>query len=851
MNSLRIALLELKRLSRNRFTRVATIVVCLMPLLYSFLYLDAFWDPYHNLESMRVAVVNQDQTAYKNHQTINAGKDLVNKLKNDHSMDWDFTSESDAQKGLNNGYYELAIVIPSDFSQKILSTTQDPNSNSSPQKAKLLYYSNPSNNFLAEQIGNKVMTELQGEVNGQIAGKFFKNVFSSLGDMRNNLQTASNGSIKLETGLKQAQNGSHILTGYLKETSTGSQSLTSGLVSLSTGASNLSKGYTGLANGTNELKSVTQKVSNGLDQILTGSSHLTNGSNNLVNGLTQAGLQIQNASLGAGQLSLGSQNAFAASNSLLSGLQTLSNGSVQIHEGAQELNNGLSKMKTSLNDQRQGVPALISGVDQLTKGSAQLQTEVTATNETLSSADQTLKSLLAQSQLTGAQKEELSLTLRQIQGAQALLTASEEISPGVSSISTNLSALNQGAASLSAGLQKLHSQTDTGLTQLLSGSQQLVTASDSLTQGLHQATNGASQLNQGLKSLNDGNKELASGLSDGAESFKNLIQGGISLHSGQSQLEQGLNKFQPFLYNLNELNQGAIQLESGAQALSSAASQAASGAQKINSGISALYTGSQSLTTGLDKLSTGAQTLSSGLNDGVVELNKVIPHNQTGVAVAMGSPAEVQETQIHPVDNYGTGFTPYFMPLALWVGALILFFLISIKENRLTIAGVSRLSIILGKFWTLAFLGAFQAIISSFALIMVLGLHPANTLAFYGFNILLSWSFIALIQLLVQVFGLAGRFLAIVLLMLQLTSCGGTFPMELVPKFFQIIHPFLPMTYGTAGLRQIISGSANISLNTSIIVITAFAVSSILLNFLVSSQWIKVSDLHPSNELAA
>ena len=187
MNSLGIAILELKRLSRNRFARVATIVVCLIPLLYSFLYLDAFWDPYHNLASMKVAIVNQDQAANKDNQTVQAGEELVNKLKNDHTLGWRFTNESDAKQGLSDGYYELAIVIPSDFSQTILNSAQDPLPVVEPKKAQLMYYSNPSNNFLAEQIGNKITAELQGEVNGQIAGKFFENVFGKLSDMRDNL----------------------------------------------------------------------------------------------------------------------------------------------------------------------------------------------------------------------------------------------------------------------------------------------------------------------------------------------------------------------------------------------------------------------------------------------------------------------------------------------------------------------------------------------------------------------------------------------------------------------------------------------------------------------------------------
>lgn len=851
MNSLGIAILELKRLSRNRFARVATIVVCLMPLLYSFLYLYAFWDPYDNLENMPVAIVNQDQAMNKDNQTVSAGEELVNKLKEDHTVGWRFTDEAEAQQGLSNGDYELAIVIPSDFSQNILDSSLEPVPGTQAKKAQLLYYSNPSNNFLAEQIGNKITAELKGEVNGQIASEFFDNVFGKLSDMRDNLQTASDGAVQLQEGLSQATDGSHKLTGYLKEATEGSDSLASGLTSLSSGADSLSQGYASLANGTNALGAVTNKVSDGLSQMLTGSTQLTAGSSTLVTGLTRAGSQVQSASEGANQLNAGSQNALSASSSLLSGLKDLSSGAIQLQGGASQLNKGLHQMKTNLDNENQGIPALVSGADQVSKGTAQLQTEVTMSQDTLSAAGQTLKGMLADPQLTESQKLKLRGTIQQIQGAQALLSSPGELSPGVHSITTNLSALTQGATTLSGGLQMLQTQTDVGLTQLLAGSQPLVTGSNSLAGGLNQATDGATRLNQGLQTLSDANKQLASGLASGASAFPTLIEGGKSLYSGQTQLGQGLSQFQPFLGKLGELNQGVAQLESGSKTLADGTTQAALGAQKINIGVTALYDGSQNLTSGLVKLDAGGKDLSAGLKEGVAQLSKGLPQNRSKVATAMGNPVTVVETQINPVSNYGTGFTPYFIPLALWVGALILFFLINVKENRLTTSGVSRLSIVLGKFWMLAFLGAFQAIISSLALIAALGLHPRNTLLFYGFNILLSWSFIAIIQLLVQAFGMAGRFLAIVLLMLQLTSCGGTFPMELVPKFFQVISPYLPMTYGTAGLRQIVSGSADISLSISVFVLLAFAVGSLVLTLLISSDWVKVRDLHPAQELAA
>nr|NNM90415.1 YhgE/Pip domain-containing protein [Bacilli bacterium] len=201
-------------------------------------------------------------------------------------------------------------------------------------------------------------------------------------------------------------------------------------------------------------------------------------------------------------------------------------------------------------------------------------------------------------------------------------------------------------------------------------------------------------------------------------------------------------------------------------------------------------------------------------------------------------------------NNYGTGFTPYFMPLALWVGALIQFFILNMRDNRFVTLGVNRFTMTIGKWGTFAVLGALQAIIASFSLIAFLHLHPVNVIGFYLFNILLSWCFVSILYLLVQVLGMAGRFFGLVLLMLQLTSDAGTFPLVLVPNFFRAINPYLPMTYGAAALRQLVSGSASISLSFSIWMIVAFTVGALGLSILTNVHWLRAVDLQPSEATA-
>lgn len=923
---------ELKRLLRNRFASLAAVVIILIPLLYSFLYLYAFWDPYDQLEELKVAVVNHDSAVTEKGQTVNAGEDLVSELKDDHSVGWVFTNEQDAFYGLNRSKYDLVIIIPYDFSRKILDTTKDPENTSKsvqdfsqstqgdpndiqtnrqePSKAKLLYYSNPSKNYLAEQIGNKVASNLEGDLNGQIAADFLDNVFGNLNDMKGDLQSAVDGSSELQDGIAKAFSGSKELTDHLGDALDGSHSLSDGLLSIADGSKELAQGNADLADGSSMLLDGAQTIQNGVDDALDGSVKLSEGAHDLVKGLNDANDSLLDAAIGSAKLSTGLDSAYDGSKDLRDGLANASAGSSQLKDGTTQLEAGLKRMKAALNStdpdpKKAGVPVLLQGVAQIvgttsepayTPDNPQTITNgvkvsgdgigqvkdglnsaipsLTNANTALQDAKSKLDQVLSRNPVLQedvnfmtAYQEVMDVQQGLQNQAPALMGAVsglDQIQQGLTGHSSNpqrptvidgLRSLNGGAVQLHEGLQALLSASNTALDQLISGASELAKGTQDLEVGLVSAHEGSDTLTEGLHDLKDGSEELTSGLATGASDFSLLVDGGNSLQDGIEQLTQGLKDLSggmiTFVDKLGELVQGAVKLEEGSKTLNEGAIEAVDGSNSLQDGLAQLHDGSMVLTDGLDKAETGSADLTSGLKDGVNQLEQDLPRNTAIVSKAMGQPVEVDETQVHPVDNYGTGFAPYFVPLSLWVGALMLFFLINLKENSLRAAGVSKVKVLMGKYATLAFFGTTQAVISSFVLITFLGLRPAHILQFYGFNILQSLTYVAIIFLFVELFDMAGRFIAIVLLMLQLTSGGGTYPISLIPKFFQILHPYLPMTYGISALRQIISGSADIPLHTSIIVLAGFGFGALLLVMLLSPKRLRIKDLHPSQQLGA
>ena len=227
--------------------------------------------------------------------------------------------------------------------------------------------------------------------------------------------------------------------------------------------------------------------------------------------------------------------------------------------------------------------------------------------------------------------------------------------------------------------------------------------------------------------------------------------------------------------------------------------------QNLSTGLGNLAAGSASLATGIGTGTDGAQQLAAGLSDSASQVPDDSSSTRAAKTEVLSSPVSLVETTNHSIPNYGTGFAPYFIPLALWVGALMAFFLIRSVSSRALASTASDRTVALSGYWPAAFVTAVQAVIMALVLQFALGLHPADVALFYVFCVFVSLVFAAIMQFLTAAMGTPGKFIAIVLLMLQLTSAAGTFPLETVPRFFQAINPFLPMTYVVLGLRQVIT----------------------------------------------
>lgn len=449
-------------------------------------------------------------------------------------------------------------------------------------------------------------------------------------------------------------------------------------------------------------------------------------------------------------------------------LTEVSDGFVEAGDGATKLNNGASDATTGAETLKKNLGLLVSGTEQMKSGLSKLQQGAKAVD----TGAQGLKAGSSQlagglSQLDAAQKQ---LT----QGVQQSNQGTAQLAAGINASVDGSAKLSEGSKALAQGLEQYMKATkneeNPALQQLLAASKQVAAGNEELHQGAVQLNQGAAQLKAGQDQLQGGMKQFGTKLSEAAAGGKSLADGAGKLAAGTGQLKTGLT-------------------------------QAGQGMNGLVDGSSKLNDGAGQLKDGLVKLTDGSGELATKLNEAADKTSEIKTSDAN--AEMFATPVNLVENSVNKVPNYGTGFAPYFLSLGLFVGALISTIVIPMRES--SVPNASAWGRFISKTFLLATIGIIQALLADAILLYGLGLEVSSVPMFILFSIITSLTYMFIVQGLVTALGDPGRFAAIVLLIFQLTTCGGTFPVELTPKFFQDLGAWLPMTYTVNGFKSIIS----------------------------------------------
>ncbi|WP_432116787.1 YhgE/Pip family protein [Streptomyces sp. bgisy032] len=302
---------------------------------------------------------------------------------------------------------------------------------------------------------------------------------------------------------------------------------------------------------------------------------------------------------------------------------------------------------------------------------------------------------------------------------------------------------------------------------------------------------------------------------------------------------------------IDKLNDGAGKVAAGAKKLHVGLGKAKTGAIDLNKGVGELKTGADDLNGGIFKLVGGSGKLAGGLHDGAEKIPDYDEQERDRRTQVMADPVRLASHDLHKAPNYGTGFAPYFIPLSLWVGAMVAYMLITPMNRRALAAGAPAWRIALAGWLPVVAIGVLQTVALMSVLHWAVGLEMARAAGTVGFLFLVTACFAAIVQWLNARFGAAGRILVLALLMLQLTSAGGTYPVQTSPGFFNALHPFLPMSYVVEALRRLITGGGLEPVWHACVVLTAFTAGALALTALAARRrevW-TLDRLHPELSL--
>ena len=835
---------------------IVMIGISLIPALYNIIFLSSMWDPYGQLPDLPVAVIDNDKEASYNGNTMSIGKDIVSNLKENKTLDFHFVDEDEGKKGLEDGDYYMVVTLPSDLSEKAASILTD-----HPEQMQIDYQTSSGHSFIASKMSDSAMTQLKQNVSTNVTETYTKALFNKMIDLKDGMSQAASGSEKLTDGANQLVAGNQTLTTNLHSLvassltfSNGTEQFTKGLSSYVSGVEQLHLGLGNFNSGLVTYTGAVSQLDSGLGQLSSKSPELLRGINQLYTGVESYTGGVSQLNAGLNQFSSGVSAYINGVGSLTTGANQLSNQSATLRMGVEQLSEGIQQLSSKLDassGKKDQINQLSSGLNQLNQAiqnidvgdtkqlDSVLSSIVSLSNQMLASAQSdkattlgNIQSTVAYQSLTSEQQAEISASVSQnstdsIQSAQSILAlvqglqgSLENLQNQYSNLSTLKNQANQVLPLASTSLTGLSS----GLTEIQGAvTSKLVPASQSITSGVNAYTAGVDKVSQGASQLSEKNAILTSsldqlvsgsntltqksssltvGVGQLVEKTPELVSGIEKLSTGSNQLNQ---KSQELMAGVDKLQLGSGQLADKSSQLFSGASQLENGANKLADGAGKLAEGGTKLTSGLEGIQTGLASLGQGLGNASDQLK--LASTESKNAEILSNPLNLSKTDNDQVPVNGIAMAPYMISVALFVAAIstnmIFAKLPSGRHPESRWAWLKSRAEINGIIGVLAGILVYGGV-------HLIGLTANHEMRTFILIILTSLVFMSMVTALTTWNSRIGAFFSLILLLLQLASSAGTYPLALTNYFFRAINPWLPMSYSVSGLRQTISMTGNI-----------------------------------------
>jgi len=530
--------------------------------------------------------------------------------------------------------------------------------------------------------------------------------------------------------------------------------------------------------------------------------------------------------------SIAEQVGTEAADTFLRGFASIHTNLADAVDGAQQLLDGSTQVRDGLVTADDGAHTLADGAGQAATGAARLGASTGALADAVGQLDdgaETLASGLgtlrgATSSLPG-QAQQLADGAAQVadgnaqvaQYGQQAADAASQVLPALDTIRSDVgTALDERLSALVAqgvltseqadGIRAdVQAQVDPALDQQREQLQGAVAQVTAASGTLDQLADGSRQVSDGAARLAAATPQLTSGIAAAADGADRLADGTGRLAAATPQLVDGVGRL-------------------------------ADGTRRVSDGATSLATGTAQLRDGSGELTDGVARLHDGLAQGLGQVPDLDEQTRQDTAETIGNPVSVHNEALSSAGTYGGGLAPFFLSLATWIGAYVLFLLVRPLSSRALAAGRSGLATALGGWLTPAAIGVVQVAAMFTVTKFALDIDPAYGVGTALFLVLVSATFVAILQALNVWLGAAGQFLGLVLMLVQLVTAGGTFPWQTIPEPLRSMHRFLPMTYAVEGLRQLLYGGSLATVARDATVLVVVLVGALAVTTLVARR---------------
>lgn len=844
-NIIKVNRQDWKRIMKNPVAIIILAGLCVLPSLYAWVNIQACWNVYENTNLIPVAVVNNDKDAYFKDKKINVGNEIVSQLKKNNKIKWIFTNSQDADMGLVDSTYYAMIEIPSDFSSKILTVLT-----ANPQKPQIIYKVDTKANPVASKITSTANNTLIQQVSSEFISTVNETAFASLNIVGKNASKNKEDIIKVKDSVVSINRNMNVITSSLDGIGKNSDNLNEFLDSISVTMPAVQSGLASVGKNNADNQKILQSMQTSMDDSIKNvdlnlnyaqisNEKIRNLFSSLNDSVSNANaskintvlptistqLESMNSSIDATIDYLKQCNSYDYNSDIDSAISSLT-----------KLKTDLTNLRKSLVDMQTQLKNLSGSIDQLY---AYLDKAIPQIEKDLDSIDSALTSTISQLEtlndtLNSPELTQVINALKAIQTSglkEQLVTVLNEIKNSEPQVKAALKSLDDTITTVIQQIDKANSNIDTAVKFLQSTKSSNVVKKQQIsniisnlqatkpyiTDEQNQITNIRSQLNA-ANSIAKSTADLVN-----SDSGKIAAQLNDSIQLYNSEVKDDLKKIGDNLIVTLKDASGLIQ---NAQDLSTQISSMVDTARE-GSGLASEF--STSINDKLNEFKDVISSLGSKFeqvnNNDISEIISILQNDPKLMGDYVSNPFDIKEESINSIPNYGTGMSPIYTTLALWVGCLVLNSIL--KPKAAYFEGIEQVTLRekhFGKMLLFSTLAVIQGLIVSLGDIFLLKIYVVNPALFIFFAVYSSLVFSIVTFTLASTLGNVGKALSIIYLILQVAGSGGSYPIQVDPLVFRILQPLFPFTYTLGGLREAIAGPLVSSVMMNIAALAVFAV---------------------------